>query len=129
MSYAAAARYQELDLLTMSRERRVVLVYGHVVAHLRQGIGALDRGDIAARARHLLKAWDLIALLLDSLDLERGGEIAANLAQLYRWMLQEIAALNAHPDRNRLERVLALNEELYGAWQAAAAVLPGASSR
>lgn len=127
MSYAAAARYQELDLLTMSRERRVVLVYGHVVANLRQGLSAIDKKDIAARSRHLLKAWDLVALLLDSLDSERGGEIAANLARLYRWMLVEIAEVNARPDRSRLERLIVLAEELNRAWEAAAATIGSGS--
>ena len=121
MSYAAAARYQELDLLTMSRERRVVLVYGHVVANLRQGLSVIDKKDVATRSRYLLKAWDLVALLLDSLDLERGGEIAANLARLYRWMLVEIAEVNARPDRSRLERLIVLADELHRAWEAAAA--------
>lgn len=128
MSYAAAARYQELDLLTMSRERRVVLVYGHVVANLRQGLSAIDKKDVATRSRYLLKAWDLVALLLDSLDLERGGEIAANLARLYRWMLVEIAEVNARPDRSRLERLIVLADELHRAWEAAAATIASGSS-
>lgn len=132
MTQAAVSRYQQNDVSSMSPAKRVVFLYGQVLVNLRQAGRHLTARDIEPRARCLLRAQDIIAELLASLDLEQGGQIALNLAHLYGWMLTEIAAVDRKQDAARLERLVSLVADLHGAWDQAEqqlrALAPGATA-
>ena len=121
MTYASsAARYQEMDVLTMSPARRLVLLYGRLLLSLRQARAAITAGDISTRAARLGKALDILNELLFSLDREAGGQLAERLAALYVHMLSELSAVDRKPDVARLDRVLETVATLHDAWAAAA---------
>ena len=121
MTYASsAARYQEMDVLTMSPARRLVLLYGRLLLSLRQARAAITAGDIPTRAARLGKALDILNELLFSLDREAGGQLAERLAALYVHMLSELSAVDRKPDVARLDRVLETVATLHDAWAAAA---------
>jgi flagellar protein FliS len=121
MTYASsAARYQEMDVLTMPPARRLVLLYSHLVLSLRQARAAIAARDIPTRAARLGKALDILNELLFSLDREAGRRVAEGLAALYVHMLAELAAVDRKPDVVRLDRVLETAVALHEAWAAAA---------
>lgn len=121
MSYAAVARYQQNDVFSMSPARRVVFLYGQTLASLRQAGRYLEKGDIEQRSRCMMRASEIVAELLCSLDFEAGGEISANLAKLYTWMMSEIFEVDRLRDPKRLEKLTAIVAELHAAWNQAAA--------
>ena len=118
MSYSSnpAARYQELDVLSMSPGERLLLLFRHLESNLRLGNTALLSGDIETRAARLLKASDIIGELLGSLDEEQGGELAVRLAALYSWMLAEIPTITSPADSERLSRLVGMIADLRTAW-------------
>jgi flagellar protein FliS len=116
----AVARYQEMDVLTMSPAGRLVLLYSHLVLSLRQARAAIAARDIATRAARLAKALDIVNELLFSLDREAGGRLAEQLAALYVHMLTELAAVDRKPDVARLDGVIETAVTLHQAWAAAA---------
>lgn len=120
MSYASVARYQHNDVLSMSPPRRLVFLYGQVLASLRQAARKLEEGDIENRSRLLTRAREIIAELLCTLDFSVGGEIAVNLASLYTWMMDETVSIDRHKDGKRLERLTLMVADLHGAWEKAA---------
>ena len=121
MTYASSAvRYQEMDVLTMSPARRLVLLYGRLLLSLRQARAAITAGDIPTRAARLGKALDILNELLFSLDREAGGQLAERLAALYVHMLSELSAVDRKPEVARLDRVLETVATLHDAWAAAA---------
>jgi flagellar protein FliS len=124
MSYAATARYQQNDVNSMSPARRVVFLYGQVVASLRQAARKLEEGEIEQRSKLLTRAREILAELLCTLDFEVGGEIAPNLASLYVWMMDETIEVDRTRDVRRLERLTQMVAELHGAWEQAAAMVP-----
>ncbi len=121
MSYAGIARYQQNDVFSMSPARRVVFLYGQTLASLRQAARHLENGDVEQRSRCLLRASDILAELLCSLDFEAGGSIASGLAQLYSWMMTEIFETDRLRDTRRLQRLTTMVAELHTAWDQAAA--------
>lgn len=123
MSYAATTRYQQNDVNSMTPARRVVFLYGHVLASLRMAAKRLEEKDIEQRSRMLTRARDILAELLCTLDFELGGDIAANLATLYVWMMDETLAVDRYQDGKRLERLIQMVAELHGAWEQAAVMV------
>lgn len=123
MSYAATARYQQNDVNSMSPARRVVFLYGQVIASLRLAGRRIEESDVEQRTRMLTRAREILGELLCTLDFDGGGEIAANLARLYMWMMDETVAVDRSRDLKRLERLTHLVSELHGAWEQAATMV------
>ena len=124
MTYATAlARYQEVDVLTMSPAQRLVLVYSHLVLALRQARAAIIARDIPGRSTRVVKALDILNELLFSLDREAGGKLANDLAGLYVHLISEVGAVDRHPDAARLDRVIEVATTLHESWAEAARTL------
>jgi flagellar protein FliS len=124
VTYATAlARYQEVDVLTMSPARRLVLVFSHLVLALRQARAAIIARDIPGRSTRVVKALDILNELLFSLDREAGGKLANDLAGLYVHLISEVGAVDRHPDAARLDRVIEVATTLHESWAEAARIL------
>jgi flagellar protein FliS len=120
VSYAATARYQQNDVNSMSPARRLVFLYGQIIASLRMAGRRIEEGDVENRSRMLTRAREILGELLCTLDFDAGGEIAPNLARLYIWMMDETVAVDRSRDSKRLERLTQMVAELHSAWEQAA---------
>lgn len=78
----------------------------------------VERGEIARKAKLLHSAVVLIAELRGSLNLEKGGEIAQNLSDLYDYMARRLIQANLSSDTRAIAEVLGLLGEVRGAWAA-----------
>ena len=63
--------------------RLVICLYEQAIEDLRRALLALEKGDIEDRTRHINHALLVISHLQGTLDMERGGEVARNLARFY----------------------------------------------
>jgi flagellar protein FliS len=88
--------------------------------------GALDKMSIAKghmerkeydRKSHFL-SWSITVIngLKASLDMESGGEISANLDDLYDYMIRRLMVANATNDTAIVDEVLSLLLEVKSAW-------------
>jgi flagellar protein FliS len=77
----------------------------------------LAGGDIAARSGSISKACQLIGELAGALDAQRGGEIAARLAQLYDYILRRLLEANLRQKDEPLAEVLSLLVTLGEGWE------------
>lgn len=123
MSYGTAARYREMEVMTMSPARRIVLLYAQLLGSLRRARLHFDRGEIEERTERLLLTQEIIHELASSLDRSAGGELAERLASLYTWMATEITSIQQRRDTAALDRVTAIVAELHEAWEGAASQL------
>lgn len=69
----------------------------------------------------LQRAQAIVRELQMTLDLERGGEVAANLSSLYTWMLEQLLHANIHKELRGLDLVTESLATLRQAWVEAAA--------
>jgi flagellar secretion chaperone FliS len=129
VSYAThAAQYQEVAVRSASPGQLVVMVYDHLLLHLRRTRLAMEQGNPDLRIASLDRARAALGELLASLDLERGGEIAKQLSGLYAFLLAELAELGLRPSVERLDRAIGMAGELREAFAAIAATpVPAAS--
>jgi flagellar protein FliS len=106
MSYAAhAANYRELEILSASPERLVVVLFEHLVVQLERARLGAERGDLELSVAGVTKANAIVGELLATLDFEQGGEIAARLADLYQFLLVELLDQTRKRDPERLRRL------------------------
>ncbi len=80
--------------------------------------GCMQREDLAGKSAQITWATTIINGLRASLDPERGGEIAANLDDLYSYMLQRLVDASVRNDPAILDEVMGLMLEIKGAWDA-----------
>ena len=78
--------------------------------------GRMQRGDVAGKGEHCSRAIRILDELRDSLDMERGGEIAANLDRLYEYMSRRIVEANMRDQPDTLDEVLRLLAEIRAGW-------------
>jgi flagellar secretion chaperone FliS len=80
--------------------------------------GQIERREIAEKGRNITWAISIIQGLSESLDLEEGGEIAANLEGLYDYMVRCLLIANKDNDISKLDEVASLLKEVKSAWDA-----------
>ncbi len=129
MSYTRqATRYRETEVLTATPGQLVVLLYDHLLLSLRRARAAMDARDVEAQSVSLEKGRDVLTELLVTLDRDRGGEVASNLAALYSFLLGELVQVGIRADVARLDRVIRMIGDLRDAFaQASTSVVASAA--
>jgi flagellar protein FliS len=124
--------YLARELSAASPAKRVAMLIDRAIGSLGEAIQAIERGDIQARWNANQRATAIIETLWRTLDLEKGGEIAANLDRLYNFMLNRLTQVDLKNDPAPAREVMTLLEPLRRSWheiaqreaQAAAAQRP-----
>ncbi|MEX0759824.1 MAG: flagellar export chaperone FliS [Tistlia sp.] len=116
MKNAAAKTYQTQQIMSASPAKLVAMLFDRAISSLKEAIDAIARGDIEARCRSNKRATEIVYHLYMTLDLERGGEIAANLKNLYSFALRKLPEVDFRNDPQAAEEVIRLLEPLRLSW-------------
>jgi len=90
----ARSSYRESNVRGASPVRLVIALYEQAIEDLRRAVIALEKGAIEVRTREINHALLVIAQLQSSLNMERGGEVARNLACFTAWCAPDSPKLN-----------------------------------
>jgi flagellar protein FliS len=113
MSYPSqTSSYREMEILSASRERLVVLVFEQLVVNLERGRIAMERNDLSMRVTALRRARGLVGELLATLDFEAGGALANQLADLYQFMLVELVDVGQRGDLVVMRKLISIATQL-----------------
>lgn len=122
MTYSArSASYREMEILSASPGRLVVMMFDHLMVQFERARIAIDRGDIELQTVSLGKARAIVSELLATLDFEKGGEIAAQLSALYTFMLSEMVDIGFRRDSKAVSRLAFMATELRDGFSGAVA--------
>ncbi len=80
--------------------------------------GHLAQGELAEKGKLLGAAISIVEGLRASLDMNNGGEIAANLDALYDYMNRRLFEANANNDAEIIDEVARLMAEIKAGWDA-----------
>lgn len=80
--------------------------------------GNMERKEFAKKSEYIGKAIGIINGLRSGLDMDKGGEIAENLNDLYEYMNQRLIQANATNDIEILNEVYSLMLEVKQGWDA-----------
>jgi flagellar protein FliS len=106
-----------------SPARLVQISFEGILSHLATVQGCMQRiknnlplADVIAKGAAIGKAVRLIGHLNDSLDMERGGQVAANLRNLYLYMLERLTVANATNNAQVIGEVADLLRKIKSGW-------------
>ncbi|MAT83623.1 MAG: flagellar export chaperone FliS [Gammaproteobacteria bacterium] len=111
-----------------SPHQLVKMLVDGAVERVVQARGAMERGMTARKGERIGKAISIVDSLRASLDMEKGGEVAANLASLYDYIGRRLLHANLKNDAGALEEVLRLLREIQAGWDGIADSAAAAAS-
>jgi len=113
MSYPSqTSSYREMELLSASPERLVVIMFEQLVVNLERARIAMERNEIELRVTALRRARGLLGELLATLDFEKGGKLATQLADLYQFMLYEMVDVGIRGDLKVMRKLVSIASHL-----------------
>ena len=114
---------------TVSPGRLVVMLYDRLSRDLGLASDAVAAGDVAAAHEQLVHAQEIVVELLSALD-TKVWPPAARLADIYRYVLEQLVTANVHKDRDRIDAARQVIEPLRAAWrEVSGAVVPRARAQ
>jgi flagellar protein FliS len=116
VSQSALHHYLTQQIMSASPAKLVAMLHDKAITSLQEAVAAIELGDVQARHDANRKAIDVIAHLWGTLDLEQGGEIAANLGRIYDYMMRRLADVDFKQDREAAREVIALLDPLRKSW-------------
>jgi len=108
----------ESSVMSASPHQLIVLPFDGARSALVRARILLQQNDIVGKGYALSKAIDIITNGLKAgLDIEKGGELAENLAALYDYMVQRLMIANLHNDAKVIDEVETLLNSISDAWR------------
>jgi flagellar protein FliS len=98
--------------------RLIVMLMDGALERIATARGCMQRGETAEKARLLNRSVQIVAELRGSLDLSAGGQIAANLSELYDYMTRRLLSALANNQVELLDEVSKLLNDIRSAWVA-----------
>ena len=114
--------YKQKQIESATPGQLVVLLYDAAVDHLNKAESALGEegvGRIEKYHNALITCQNIITELIVALDLEKGGEIASNLFNLYDYMIYRLVDANIKKDLEPIKEVRELLGTLKSSWEVA----------
>ncbi|OJF77044.1 MAG: flagellar export chaperone FliS [Treponema sp. CETP13] len=114
--------YKETGVKTASQGKLVVMLYTEAVRQLDNALdlfeadGKLPISSIEKMHKHLTKTQEILTELMVSLDMERGGEIAKNLMNLYVFFNQTLMSASINKDSKKINDIRTMMDSLRETW-------------
>ena len=122
LAYGRANAYQSVaawsSLAEEAPQRLIVRLYDGALERIAAASGCIGNGLVADKCELITRAVAIVGELRGSLDLVRGGTVAAHLDDLYDYMIRRLMEGNAGNHPELLDEVSNLLRELRGAWSA-----------
>lgn len=101
-----------MEIQAASPHKLVVIVFEQLVVNLERARIAMERKDIELRVVSLRRARGLVTELLATLDFEKGGALAGQLADLYQFMLYELVDIGQRGDLVTMRKLVNIATQL-----------------
>lgn len=120
MNAYAMKQYQTVSVHAQVSEadphRLIQMLMEGCLQRIAQAKGAMEHGNLGFKGELIGKAIGIVGGLRDSLDKDKGGEIAVNLDNLYAFMQQRLTQANLQNDPAMLDEVATTLREIKQGW-------------
>lgn len=96
----------------------VLTLFDAVLGRLTAARTCIEKAEVTRKAGLLHSSVVLLGELRGSLDVQKGGQLAQNLSELYEYMMRRVIHANANDDATAVTEVLGLLGEIRTAWAA-----------
>lgn len=116
----AFTEYQQTNAATAvmdaSPHQLTQLLLKAAMDKLSVAVGAVERNDIQLRVASIARAIDIVIELKSTLDVEKGGDVAAELDRLYQFVLDQLLDANLQSDPSKLQAAREIIGTIHEAW-------------
>jgi flagellar secretion chaperone FliS len=116
MSYSPHKSYKSAEVVTADRGKLVIMIYDHCIKWIRRAEEDCKAGALEKMAKSIQRAQAGITELMCALDMEKGGDIAKNLFNLYDFYSKHLTSAIKERSAKALAEVLAMMSSLREAW-------------
>ena len=117
----SAKEYSQVSLQTEIMDadphKLIQLLLEGALTRLAVAKSLIENGDMEGKNEKIGNVVDIICSLQESLDHERGGEIAANLERLYDYITRRLWDANRLNDIDIVNEVMSLLLEVKSGWE------------
>lgn len=109
--------YREVAVQTSSPSKLVVMLYEGAIRFLRESVVAIESRDLNVKRQSIDRAVAVVQHLQSTLDMDRGGEVAVDLARLYDYINSRILEGSSKLETAPLEEAIKLLKVLLVGWE------------
>ena len=102
----AAKMYMETQVTTTSQGQVLIMLYDGAIKFLNQAKERILAKDYPGKGKLISSAIDIVNELASSLNAEKGGDLAANLSQLYFYCNKRLFMANSRMDITAIDEVI-----------------------
>lgn len=96
----------------------IQMLFDGLFQSLNAARGAIERGDIEEKGQLISRSVRILQEgLIMGLDMEKGGELAANLRLLYDYCVAQLTKANLHSDASLVEEVISVLQPVAQGWK------------
>ena len=106
----------------------IQMLFDGLIDSLVTARGHIERSAIDDKNKSLVRAGRIVIGLQAALDLDKGGDLARNLHELYSYVTRRLVFVNAHNDLTVLQEVQTLMSDIRQAWRDVPNLLPNAGN-
>jgi flagellar secretion chaperone FliS len=110
-------KYQQTQVTTASREKILLMLYEGAIRFNKLAQNNMKENKIAEKGKYISKTTAILSELMATLDFKTGGKLAADLENLYVFMIDKMIEGNVKNDIKCLVDVEELLMTLYKAWK------------
>ncbi len=111
------SNYQKTHVTTASREKILLMLYEGAIRFTKQAKVAIQEKKIAEKGKSISRATAILSELMATLDFKVGGQLAADLENLYVFMIDKLIEANINNSTECLDVVENILRTLYAAWK------------
>ena len=108
--------YKKLQIETANPATLILMLFDRAIVLLDKAKNEIIEKQYEEKGYSLTKASEIIAELLASLDMEKGGEIATSLKRLYSFVMREIIDADTNLNTDAIDNARRIVSELRESW-------------
>jgi len=109
--------YNQLNLNVENPAKLILMLYEGALKFAHYAKKYIQKGDIEKKALYINKTCNIFIELINSLDFEKGGQIAYYLNGLYAYQIELLSKANVENNTEHIDKVINVLKELIEAWK------------
>ena len=113
----ALSSYNQMNINIDRPEKLILMLYEGALRFANFAKKAIRKNSVEDKVKYIIKASNIFIELINSLDFEKGGDIAYYLNGLYTHQLKLLTKANLENDEKYLDDVIRVLKGLIEAWK------------
>lgn len=109
--------YRSTEVKTADRKQIIILLYESAIQHLNEAVEIIISEKPLESTTHVKKTLEIVNLLRNAIDFDKGGEIAENLANLYDYLRDNVNLGAIEKDPEKFKEAASLLGTLLEGWR------------